>query len=191
MGKVEGSTFDNSGKETKEALDWFKSNLYVLDNVLYWGQSVGTTRKRSKAYLDKPAGCLSKRGYIQVKKGRDKFMAHRILWALHFGKWPSAGIDHINGDKTDNRIENLRDTTQFDNSKNAAKYPRLEPWIATGVTRHNNGWRAGAQVNKQKIHIGVYNCHTAAMLARKLFDIGKGFTDRHGMKGQYIEGVER
>ena len=123
---------------------------------------------------------MSKRGYIQVRKGRDKFMAHRIIWAIHYGSWPSVGVDHINGNKLDNRIENLRETTQFQNSKNAAKYPRCESWIATGVNRHGSKWRASAQVDNIKMHIGVFNCPTAAMVARNLFDQENGFTGRHG-----------
>lgn len=179
MGKKSGATFDNIAKETEEVLDWFKENTYMNDDVLHWGQSQ-SGRRRSNAYLFKPAGCVSKRGYIQVRKGRDKFMAHRIIWAIHYGAWPSVGLDHINGNKLDNRIENLRETTQFQNSKNASKYPRREPWIATGVNRHGAKWRALAQVNNNKIHLGVFGCHTAAMIARKKFNQENGFTGRHG-----------
>lgn len=180
-GKLEGATFDNSHKETEDALSWFRNNLYLKDGLLYWGDSVGTTRRRAGNFLNKPAGCVSSRGYIQIRMGLDKFMAHRIIWALHYGSWPKVGIDHINGDRLDNRIENMREVTQFSNSKNAAKYPRKENWVATGGGRLAGGkWYAGAQVDKTKIHIGSFNCHTAAMIARKLFDIGKGFSDRHG-----------
>lgn len=179
MAKREGATFDNSTKETNDALNWFKSNTYVKDDVLHWGQSTHG-RMRSRAYLFKPAGGVSNRGYIQVRKGRDKFMAHRIIWAMHYGEWPKYGIDHINGDKLDNRIENMRETTQFENSKNASKYPRAEGWIATGVSRHGDRWRSTAQVDNNKVHLGVFNCHTSALIARKLFDQRSGFTDRHG-----------
>lgn len=177
-----GSAFDNRQKETKEALDWFRKNLYIVDDVLYWGEPVDCLeKKRGTQYLNKPAGTVSPRGYIQVRRGVQKFMAHRIIWALHYGEWPESGIDHINGDRLDNRIENMRDETQFQNCKNAAKYPRKEPWIATGVSRRNNGkWSASVQVNKVKKTIGTYNCHTAAMIARKLFDQSNGFSDRHG-----------
>ena len=176
---IEGATFNNEHKETPEALEWFRANLYLVDSILYWGES-HSGRRRSSVYLHKPAGCLSFRGYIQVRKGRDKFMAHRIIWALHHGKWPLVGIDHINGDKTDNRIENMREETQFANSKNAAKYPRAEPWISTGVARKGNGFSAHAQVDKKPIYLGYFKCHTAAMIKRKLFDQGNGFSERHG-----------
>jgi hypothetical protein len=177
---IEGVTFDNRDKETPDALDWFRENLYLKDDILYWGESFGTTRRRSKAYLHKPAGCVSARGYIQVRKCRDKFMAHRIIWAMHYGRWPKVGIDHKNGNKTDNRIENMRETTQFQNSKNAQKYPRLEEWVATGVHRSGNRWVASAQVDNVKKYIGCFKCHTAAMIARMKFSNENGFTERHG-----------
>ena len=177
---MDGVTFDNSNKETQDALMWFSENTYICDDKLFWKNKSSSGRARSSVYAGKQCGCLSKRGYIQVRMGKEKFMAHRIIWAMTYGSWPIGGIDHIDGDKTNNRIENLRDTTQFENSKNAAKYPRKEPWIATGVIRHNNKFKASAQVDNVKVYIGLYNCHTAAMIARKLFDVGKGFSDRHG-----------
>jgi hypothetical protein len=183
MSKDEGATFDNSKKETRDALDWFNKNTYVIDSVLYWHPINSNGRKRSSVYSNNPSGCVSPRGYIQVRMGKDKFMAHRILWAMYYGTWPKNGIDHINGLKTDNRIDNMRETTQYDNSKNAEKYPRKEPWIATGVFRKGSGFIAHAQVNKEKKYLGSFKCHTSAHIARLIFDIKNGFTIRHGSKG--------
>jgi len=181
MAKDAGATFDNTEKETQDALFWFLANTYILDDTLYWKSLNSNGRKRSAVYSDKPAGCISPRGYIQVRMGRDKFMAHRIIWAMHKGNWPKNGIDHINGDKTDNRIENMRECTQFRNSKNASKYPRREPWIATGVHRRGTRFSAHAQVNKVTHFIGIFNCHTAALFARLKFNRENGFTERHGV----------
>lgn len=177
---IDGSTFNNSHKETKEALDWFRRNLRLDGGVLIWMPYGNNGRKRASNFANKPAGGVSKRGYIQVRKGIDKFMAHRIIWAMHYGKWPESGIDHINGDRLDNRIDNMRVASQYGNSKNAAKYPRKEPWIATGVIRRGAKWYAHAQVNKKSLRLGIFNCHTAAMIARKKFDIDNGFSPRHG-----------
>ena len=178
--KDDGATFDNSKKETVDALEWFRENTYLIDAKLHWAPFNSNGRKRSGVYSNKPCGCVSPRGYIQIRKGKEKFMAHRIIWALYHGSWPKNGIDHINGDKLDNRICNMREVTQFANSKNARKYPRSEPWLATGVCRSGNGFKAYAQVDKVSHYIGYYKCHTAAMIARKMFDVGKGFTNRHG-----------
>ena len=181
MIKVIGKTFDNSAKETPEALEWFKRNTYLVDDVLYWAPHNSNGRKRSAVYSNKPCGCVSVRGYIQVRMGRDKFMAHRIIWAIRNGNWPIGGIDHVNGNKLDNSAGNLRDTTQFDNSKNAAKYPRTEDWIATGVYRYGDRFRAFAQVNHKSIYLGTFRCHAMAAIKRRLFDQSNGFTQRHGV----------
>lgn len=187
MAKDEGATFDNSKKETRDALDWFNKNTYEIDSVLYWHPINSNGRKRSAVYSNKTCGCISRRGYIQVRMGRDKFMAHRILWAMYYGSWPKNGIDHINGIKTDNRIDNMREGTQFDNSKNASKYPRKEEWIATGVSRCRSGFRAYAQVNNQSHYMGIFKCHTAALFARLKFSAIHGFSERHGI----IEAIKR
>ena len=176
-----GSAFDNRKKETTEALQWFRDNLYLVENVLYWGEPVNCLKKKRASYfLNTQAGTVSPRGYIQVRRGVQKFMAHRIIWGMHYGSWPESGIDHINGDRLDNRIENMRDETQFANCKNAAKYPRKEPWIATGVNRSGYGFTAHAQVDKKAVYLGKFKCHTAAMITRKQFDQSNGFSDRHG-----------
>lgn len=47
---------------------------------------------------------------------------HRVAWFLYYGKWPEKCIDHINGDRSDNRIENLRDVSHSENSLNKDKH---------------------------------------------------------------------
>ena len=57
-------------------------------------------------------------GYLRIRfKGKDYF-AHRLIWFYHYGKWPKGQIDHVNRNKLDNRIENLKDVSQFENQKN-------------------------------------------------------------------------
>lgn len=68
---------------------------------------------------NKIAGWTDDLGYIHVRIGRTKlYLAHRLAW-LHFhGAWPAENIDHINGQPSDNRIENLRECTQAQNCRN-------------------------------------------------------------------------
>lgn len=66
-------------------------------------------------------GSLDQYGYLIIKIKGKQFKAHRIVWFLCTGQWPSGVIDHINRVKTDNRIENLRDVTQAENCINVAR----------------------------------------------------------------------
>jgi len=91
------------------------------------------------------AGRLTSKGYIYMKVDRRGYMAHRLVFLHVTGRWPRGQIDHINGDRADNRFDNLREATQSENSQNqrTAKRsnlssgllgvtwaPKLKKWVA-------------------------------------------------------------
>lgn len=91
------------------------------------------TRGRVKAGSE--AGYLHKTmGYNIIEIDGVKFYAHRLVWLYHYGVWPAGVIDHVNGDKTDNRIDNIRDVSQRTNLENQAKYKRADANLPTGVS---------------------------------------------------------
>jgi hypothetical protein len=65
------------------------------------------------------SGYLRKDGYIVVRFGGRQTLAHRIIWAIYYGELPSRFIDHVNGDRSDNRIVNLRLASRSENNQNA------------------------------------------------------------------------
>ena len=69
------------------------------------------------------AGKKGSDGYIRIYIGEENFLAHRLGWFLHYGKWPKE-LDHINGVRTDNRIENLRECLRSQNSGNSAGWKK-------------------------------------------------------------------
>jgi hypothetical protein len=108
-------------------------------------------------------------------------MAHRAAWCLYHGEWPAGVIDHINGDKTDNRIENLRCVTPSINSRNMKKFKHNTSGIA-GVCWHkaSNKWRAIVTVGGRQKSLGVFSDKddAAKAVARSRRELG--FTERHG-----------
>ena len=134
------------------------------------------TRRAGTAAL----GSIPKSGYCTGHLLGAHVKAHRVIYKMIHGEEPEF-IDHINGNRADNRIENLRPVTLQDNAKNrrmnasnqsgaaGVQYsPRLRKWVAAiGVGAKNK-------------HIGVYNCFTAALIARKLAEQKYDFHPNHG-----------
>ena len=75
-------------------------------------------------------GIAMPKGYIQVPIGHRKYLAHRLAWLYMTGAWPSAYIDHIDGDRANNRWANLRDVPANINCQNR-KAP--QPYSRSGV----------------------------------------------------------
>jgi hypothetical protein len=75
-----------------------------------------------KARIGNIAGYLHSYGYIQIMVGHREYRAHRLAWLLMYKVWPSKNIDHINGIRDDNRIFNLRDVSQRENSCNRKEH---------------------------------------------------------------------
>lgn len=75
-----------------------------------------------------PIGARASNGYIKIGVNKRSYLAHRLAWLYVHGKWPDHTIDHINGNRADNRIENLRDMTLRDN-------------IRAGGERYMDAWR--------------------------------------------------
>lgn len=86
------------------------------------------------------AGCIDKStGYRVIGLKGVSHYAHRLAWLIAHGAWPNNCIDHINRDRSDNRLSNLRDVSHSENMTNAT---RCERGIPKGVIRRGNRFRA-------------------------------------------------
>ena len=127
-------------------------------------------RKRT----DKPCGQRSNRtdGYAAVKVNGRKLLAHRIIYAIIHGEMPEGEIDHIDGDRMNNRIENLREVSKSENQHNSKKRKDNSSGFP-GVIWHAQcrKWQAQICVDNQKIHLGYFKDHEDAVQARKMAKI--------------------
>jgi len=116
----------------------------------------------------KPAGTKMSTGYIGVLIKGKRYLAHRIAWALHHGAWPDDQIDHINGDKTDNKISNLREATNSQNGKNYG-FNCANTSGVKGVSwcKDTEKWRAVIRSEGKARNLGRYDNLEDAVLARK------------------------
>lgn len=84
------------------------------NGTLYWR---GVTHPNKSRWIDKPAGSLHKTGYRHITWMGKVHKAHRLIFLMHHGHLPQE-VDHINGDRADNRIENLRAANRSENQCN-------------------------------------------------------------------------
>lgn len=114
----------------------------------------------------KIAGSRSGHGYIQIRVNGVKYVAHRLAWLFVYGAWPSAELDHVNLDKADNRIRNLREATREQNSWNTPAYKSNSSGKkGVSFSQKMGKWQAQIRLDKKPEHLGYYDTIEAAHLA--------------------------
>jgi hypothetical protein len=111
-------------------------------------------------------GNRNERGYLVASVDGKNYRVHRLVFLYHFGYMPEQ-IDHINGVRDDNRIENLREATSIQNSYNRKP---LAQSGKKGVYWHKQSqkWVASIWINKKNIHLGSFcSVEEAALVAFK------------------------
>ena len=118
------------------------------------------------------AGCIDSYGYVVIRIAGAGHKAHRLAWLIAYGEWPDDQIDHINGDRSDNRIANLRDvSTQINqqNQRRARTNNRSSGLL--GVTRKRGRWQAQIETNGKNVFLGCYStkedAHSAYLKAKR------------------------
>lgn len=104
------------------------------------------------------AGSKNKKGYTEITVDGGRYWAHRLAWLHVHGVMPTGDIDHINGDRSDNRIANLRDVAHIVNAQNRTRTNRSNKSGVLGVWLHQRGgsWGACIQAAGVRHHIGYY-----------------------------------
>lgn len=125
--------------------------------------------------------CVETKGYLNGRIFDKHIKAHRVVWALHYGEWPVGQIDHINGIKSDNRIENLRVVSNTTNCRNQSKpKSNTSGWLGVSWHKRVGMWQAKYKADYKTIHVGYYNCVTSAGIASMVAMRSAGFHNNHG-----------
>jgi hypothetical protein len=112
-------------------------------------------------------------GYVTLKVGGKRRQAHRMAWLYVNGEMPQQYIDHINGDRTDNRIANLRDVTLAVNAQNRrTASPSKTSCAFLGVTLHKKTgkWQASIALGGRDHYLGL---HATPELAHSAYAAAK------------------
>lgn len=135
----------------------------------------------NKRFANKEAGGLSGFGYLYVTIYGHLMLKHRVVWAYVYGEWPENQIDHINGNRLDNSISNLRHVTHAENGRNAKK-PSNNTSGTAGVSFHfkSQKWRSYIKSNQKVVHLGLFENKDDAIAVRKLAEKNYGFHKNHG-----------
>jgi hypothetical protein len=126
------------------------SELNHSNGKLYWitGQNAG-----------KEAGSQRKDGYRKVEYKGKLWLTHRLIWKIVFGEEP-AMLDHINGNRSDNRVENLRVCSRQGNTANTPIKTRFR-----GVYKHQGKYKSSISISEKTIHLGVFDLPNEAAFA--------------------------
>lgn len=114
------------------------------------------------------AGCLNGSGYRVIKVDGKNCPAHRLAWLYVHGQWPKADIDHIDRNRSNNRISNLREATRTENNQNTSKR-RDNTSGHVGVTwdKVRQRWRVQIRHLGRNIYLGLFIDIKDAVAARK------------------------
>jgi hypothetical protein len=116
------------------------------------------------AWKQRPAGHTRKSGYVSIHIDGVEVKAHQLVWFLETGNWPNVLIDHINGNPSDNRIENLRDAS-------ASKL------LGATWNKRLSKWQVQIKLaNGARKYIGLFECpneaHAAYLAAKRIHHEG-------------------
>jgi len=131
-----------------------------LTGVFTWRVSRVCVRAGSEA------GYTGSKGYKRININGRHHLAHRLAWLIHTGEAPSAHIDHIDGNKSNNRIANLRHATPGQNQHNSP-IQRNNTSGTKGVSRDRKSgkWKAQIRVEGVRLYLGLFRSIEDAAVA--------------------------
>jgi len=143
-----------------------------LKELLHYDPDTGFFRWIAKSststLIGSIAGCSDSKGYWKININQKRYRAHRLVWLYVFGAFPNSLIDHMNRNKSDNSLNNLRLVTYSENNQNH----KINNRNTSGVTevyfhKKSQMWHAMININKKPRYVGSFSTIEEAIAARK------------------------
>jgi hypothetical protein len=149
-----------------------KTDIEEIRKLLHYCPKTGIftwkQKRGGKATQGMRAGTTGSRGYEMIALHKTRFRSHRLAFALVTGRWPTNEIDHINGDTSDNRWDNLREATRSQNMQNiGARKTNITGIKGISWSKGKGKWHARTRDGEKEIHVGYYDTLQEAALAVK------------------------
>lgn len=148
----------------REALDLFSYDAAT-------GMVTRKVNRGSRGLAGAQVGSDDLHGYKTVRINRRSYKIHRLVWLMTYGEWPVGDIDHINGNRSDNRLSNLRDVPRGVNLQNQSKAQNNKSTGVLGVYRDGSSFYSRISVDNKSIHLGTFQtigeAHSAYLTAKR------------------------
>ena len=128
-----------------------------LKNVISYDSETGVATwkvRKSNMLPGSRCGNLNNHGYYYVSVDKKRYQLHRLLWLYHYGSMPDGQIDHINGNRTDNRIVNLR---VVDSRGNQQNLPAHRNGNLPGAIRSGSRYYGQIKINGFRYYLGRFD----------------------------------
>ena len=177
-------------KESSISVETLHRYFTYADGKIYWRLPPSP---KVRAGDEAKSKCTS--GYLRVWLLGKMFRVHRVVFAMNRGRWPVGYLDHCDGDKTNNRIENLRECTSQQNNRNRTAGRRSSSGrVGVSWNKQTSKWTASIVVNGSRTHLGRFADLQSAISARVRAEMqlfGEFSTSHRKSQRQQAERLER
>jgi hypothetical protein len=138
-----------------------------LMRLVSYDPVTGTFTRLVGKRANKQTGSQIRAGYVHIYLAGKTYKAHRLAWMYVYGSWPTDVIDHINHNRSDNRICNLRAVTTLENHHNRRRFTRsITGFIGIAWHKRDKRWQATIETQDKATHLGYFKCLGQALKAR-------------------------
>ena len=158
-------------------------SLFHYDN----GKLIRKKHVRGSKGAGSVVGTKNHHGYIQTMIRGKTFMVHRVIWLWHYGYIPENDIDHINRNKSDNRIENLREVSPTCNARNRSQMTNTISGIrGVSWSKKEMKWVPEIMIGGKHVYLGSFNCKLEAACHRLMAEQVEGWAGCDSISPAYM-----